>query len=391
VPVTELRSFADRLAGALAADPLLGQRLGRARVSSSLTAVGADVLVRLRFQPGDVEVICEPGGVEDAAIVLGEDVLPAVSGGMLALAPALLGGGGEVRGDVRALLRIMPIIRRLLAEGGSPVASPETLGTLDGVTPDELADRTCSIVFRDLTKRFGEQEVLSGLDLEVPEGAITVVLGPSGTGKSVLLKHAIGLLQPDAGVVRINGRSLASMRRSELMRLRRRIGVLFQDGALHSSMTVADNVALPLREHTQLGEATIRRTALDRLADVGLRDAADLMPGHLSGGMRKRVGLARAMVLRPHILFFDEPDSGLDPVRTSLLSELIVRMHGEHGGTYLVITHDIALARRVADFVAVLWEGRIVERGPAPAMFASEQPFISQFVTAATDGPLGMS
>jgi phospholipid/cholesterol/gamma-HCH transport system ATP-binding protein len=176
----------------------------------------------------------------------------------------------------------------------------------------------------------------------------------------------------------------------KLLALRRRIGVLFQDGALFGSMNVFDNVAFPLRQHTDLGEAVIRERVMARLEDVGLANAGDRMPNELSGGMRKRAGFARALVLEPEIVMFDEPDSGLDPVRTALLCRLIERMHSLHGGTYIVITHDIASARRMAEYVAVLWKGRIVQSGDRHEMFDSENPFVRQFLGGAADGPLGM-
>ena len=239
-------------------------------------------------------------------------------------------------------------------------------------------------------KRFGERAVLEGVDLRIPEGAITVVLGPSGTGKSVLTKHIIGLLRPDRGEVVVHGRRLSKLSAHELLELRRRFGILFQDGALFGSMSVFDNVAFPLRQHTDLSEADIAAVVHARLDEVGLRDAAQLAPGALSGGMRKRAGLARALVLEPEIVMFDEPDSGLDPVRTSLLSEVIERAHSRYGGTYLVVTHDIALARKLGDYIALLWHGRMVESGSRDMIFDSQDPFVRQFLAGDARGPLGM-
>ena len=247
-----------------------------------------------------------------------------------------------------------------------------------------------SIECRDLCKSFGPNRVLSGLNLAIPDGLITVVLGPSGTGKSVLIKHMIGLLFPDSGDVLVNGRSVPRMTMRELLEMRRRFGILFQDGALFGSMPVYDNVAFPLRQHTDLSEDEIGEIVLQRLGEVGLAKAVDKMPGQLSGGMRKRAGFARALVMDPRIVLFDEPDSGLDPVRTALLCELIQEVHREHGGTYIVITHDIASARRIGEFIAVLWRGDIVEQGPAQTMFASENPFVRQFLEGEPVGPLGM-
>jgi phospholipid/cholesterol/gamma-HCH transport system ATP-binding protein len=247
-----------------------------------------------------------------------------------------------------------------------------------------------SIECRNVYKSFGPNRVLSGLNLRIPEGMITVVLGPSGTGKSVLIKHMIGLLFPDAGDVLVQGKSIPKMTMGELLELRRRFGILFQDGALFGSMPVYDNVAFPLRQHTDLSEEEIEEVVMRRLGEVGLRDAATKMPGQLSGGMRKRAGFARALVLEPEIVLFDEPDSGLDPVRTALLCELIQEVHSEYGGTYIVITHDIASAQRIGEFLALLWKGQIVEEGPADAMFASDNPFVRQFLRGESAGPLGM-
>jgi phospholipid/cholesterol/gamma-HCH transport system ATP-binding protein len=243
---------------------------------------------------------------------------------------------------------------------------------------------------KGLCKSFAANEVLAGVDLQIPEGTLATVLGPSGTGKSVLIKHIIGLLKPDAGDVLVGGRPLSGMSRSEVLALRRDIGVMFQDGALFSSMTVYENVAFPLRQHTDLNEVEVRGLVEEQLEAVGLADAADKSPSELSGGMKKRAGLARSLVLDPGILLCDEPDSGLDPVRTALLGELLLDRHAELGGTILIVTHDIALARLVSDHVSVLWRGRIVTSGPSDEVFASEDPFVRQFLAGEVAGPLGM-
>jgi phospholipid/cholesterol/gamma-HCH transport system ATP-binding protein len=242
----------------------------------------------------------------------------------------------------------------------------------------------------DLHKSFGRNAVLRGLNVGIPEGMITIVLGPSGTGKSVLIKHLIGLLFPDRGDVLVHGRSVPNMTMRELLEVRKRFGILFQDGALFGSMPVYDNVAFPLRQHTDLSEAEIREIVMARLSDVGLAGAEQLMPNELSGGMRKRAGFARALVLEPEIVMFDEPDSGLDPVRTALLCQLIKDVHAQHGGTYIVITHDIASARRIGEYIAVLWKGNIVQSGGRDEMFGSENPFVRQFLAGEPVGPLGM-
>ncbi len=247
-----------------------------------------------------------------------------------------------------------------------------------------------SIECRDVKKSFGRNAVLNGLNIGIPDGMISIVLGPSGTGKSVLIKHLIGLLFPDQGDVIVHGKSVPRMTMSELLAMRRKFGILFQDGALFGSMPLYDNVAFPLRQHTDFSEAQIRDIVRSRMADVGLSGAEDRMPNEISGGMRKRAGFARALVLDPEIVMFDEPDSGLDPVRTALLCGLIKEMHTRHGGTYIVITHDIASARRIGEYIAVLWKGRIVEAGGASDMFGSPNPFVRQFLGGDAEGPLGM-
>jgi phospholipid/cholesterol/gamma-HCH transport system ATP-binding protein len=254
------------------------------------------------------------------------------------------------------------------------------------VVADFLAIET-----RDLYKSFGpNSSVLKGASLRVPEGTTSVVLGPSGTGKSVLIKHILGLMKGDSGDVLVHDRPLSRMSRSEILGLRRNIGVMFQDGALFSSMNVYDNVAFPLRQHTDFKEHEVREIVLEHLRAVGLEDASDLAPSELSGGMRKRAGLARSLVLDPGILLCDEPDSGLDPVRTALLGELLKQRHEEIGGTVLVVTHNIALARLIADHVSLLWQGEIVVSGPAGDVFAADDPFVRQFLAGDTAGPLGM-
>jgi phospholipid/cholesterol/gamma-HCH transport system ATP-binding protein len=242
----------------------------------------------------------------------------------------------------------------------------------------------------DVVKQFGRTRILNGLNLGLPDDQISMVLGPSGTGKSVLIKHIVGLLYPDTGDLLVHGESVPNMSDDELFEMRKKFGLLFQDGALFGSMNVFDNTAFPLRQHTDKGEEEIGEIVNRRLQEVGLAEATEKMPNELSGGMRKRAGFARALVLDPAIVMFDEPDSGLDPVRTALLCELIREIHEENGGCYLVISHDLGTARRIADFIAVLWKGRIVESGPSEELFNSENEFVAQFLNAETQGPLAM-
>jgi phospholipid/cholesterol/gamma-HCH transport system ATP-binding protein len=251
-------------------------------------------------------------------------------------------------------------------------------------------DENWSIRCLDVHKRLGGVSVLDGLNVAFPEDTITVVLGPSGTGKSVLIKHIIGLMFADSGDVVVKGQMVKQLTMPELLALRRKIGVLFQDGALFGSMNVFDNVAFPLRQHTDMTEVEIAKIVRDRLTDVGLAEAMDDLPSQLSGGMRKRAGFARALVMEPDIVIFDEPDSGLDPVRTALLCDLIQEMHQIHRGTYIVVTHNIASARQIGEYIALLWRGRIVEAGDAARMFSSENPFVRQFLSGSAEGPLTM-
>jgi len=257
-----------------------------------------------------------------------------------------------------------------------------------------------AVEFVDVHKAFGRNKILRGLNMGLPEGKISMILGPSGTGKSVCIKHMVGLLYPDQGDIIVHGESVPNMQDDELFAMRKKFGVLFQDGALFGSMNVFDNTAFPLRQHTDKGEEEIGEIVNRRLREVGLADAGEKMPNELSGGMRKRAGFARALVLDPDIVLFDEPDSGLDPVRTALLGELIQEIHEEmmsdrensdrREPAFTIITHDIMTARRVAEHISVLWKGRIVESGPAEELFNSDNPFVRQFLSGDSQGPLGM-
>jgi phospholipid/cholesterol/gamma-HCH transport system ATP-binding protein len=254
-----------------------------------------------------------------------------------------------------------------------------------------MADYDVEISIRNLTKSFGPQVVLEDITFDVPKGKTTVVLGPSGTGKSVFLKHLVGLLKPDRGEIWIDGKNVPALGEKELYEVRRKFGVLFQDGALFGSMTVYDNVAFPLREHTKKGEKEIRGIVEEKLAMVGLTGAEKKLPGEISGGMKKRAGLARALVLDPEIVLFDEPDSGLDPVRTAFLNELIKDLNAQLQATFIVVTHDIPTSRNVAQYIGMLYRRNLVKFGPVEDMFSSDIPVVRQFLAGSTDGPIGMS
>ena len=243
---------------------------------------------------------------------------------------------------------------------------------------------------RNLHKAFGSFKILRGLDLEFRDNAITTILGPSGTGKSVLIKHLVGLLEPDQGEVVIFGQDMWRITERERYELRKRFGVLFQDGALFGSMNVYDNTAFPLRKHTDKSEKEIRDIVMSNLVEVGLEAAVGKFPSEVSGGMRKRAGFARALVMNPDIVLFDEPDSGLDPVRTSLLCDLILKIHAEQGGCYMIVTHDIRSAKKVSDYVGLIWKGEVVHYGDAAGAFGSDDPFVRQFLAGESAGPLGM-
>jgi ABC transport permease subunit len=242
-----------------------------------------------------------------------------------------------------------------------------------------------------LTKSFGSQNIWSDVTLTLPPGEITALLGPSGTGKSVFLKSLMGLLRPEAGRCLVNGVDMVTAKESHRLELRKKFGVLFQDGALFGSMSVYDNVAFPLRAHTRMNETQVREIAMTKLDMVGLLGQEHKLPGEISGGMRKRAGLARSLVTEPEIILCDEPDSGLDPVRTANLAQLLLDVNAQTDATMLVVTHNIELARTLPDNLGMLYRRQLVMYGPREQFLLTDHPVVSQFMAGDPVGPIGMS
>jgi phospholipid/cholesterol/gamma-HCH transport system ATP-binding protein len=247
------------------------------------------------------------------------------------------------------------------------------------------------VVVEDLSKSFGNQRIWHDVTLTLPAGEVSVMLGPSGTGKSVFLKCLIGLLKPETGKILINGIDLVRCSEHQLYETRKLFGVLFQDGALFGSMNLYDNIAFPLREHTRKSETEIKGIVLGKMEMVGLSGAERKLPGEISGGMRKRAGLARALVLDPEIILVDEPDSGLDPVRTSYISQLLIDLNAQVDATIMIVSHNINLARTVPDNIGMLFRRELVMFGPREVLLTSEEPAVKQFLNGSRIGPIGMS
>lgn len=244
------------------------------------------------------------------------------------------------------------------------------------------------IKIEGLKKYFGSKKVLDGVDLSVEMGKITVIIGRSGEGKSVLIKHIIGLLSPDEGSISLDGAEITGLPEREMNNVRKRFGMLFQGAALFDSMTVAENVGFPLKEHTGLADADIFRIVGEKLKRVGLEGVEDMMPADLSGGMKKRVGLARAIVMDPEIVLFDEPTTGLDPIMSDSVADLVLHTQKALNTTYILITHDITFTYKIADKIAMLHEGKIVAEGTVEEMKSNKNPVLMQFLAGSAEGPI---
>jgi phospholipid/cholesterol/gamma-HCH transport system ATP-binding protein len=247
------------------------------------------------------------------------------------------------------------------------------------------------VVVEGLTKSFGRRNVWRNVSLTLPAGEVSVMLGPSGTGKTVFLKSLIGLVRPERGRVIVDGVDILHSSERKLYEARKLFGIMFQDGALFGSLNLYDNIAFPLREHTRKSESEIARIVAEKMALVGLGGEERKLPGEISGGMRKRAGLARALVLDPQIILCDEPDSGLDPVRTAYLSQLLINLNAEIDATMLIVTHNIEIARTVPDNIGMLFRRDLVMFGPRELLLTSEEPAVTQFIGDHRFGPIGMA
>ena len=248
-----------------------------------------------------------------------------------------------------------------------------------------------AIEVNGLSKSFGSSVIWEDVTMTIPAGELSVILGPSGTGKSVFLKSLIGLLRPERGSIVIDGTDIIQCSAKELYEIRTLFGVLFQDGALFGSMNIYDNTAFPLREHTKKSESEIRKIVMEKLDIVGMPNDGHKFPGEISGGMRKRAGLARALVLDPEIILVDEPDSGLDPVRTAYLSQLLIDINAQIDATILIVTHNINIVRTVPDNIGMLYRKHLVMFGPREVLLTSDEPAVKQFLNGRRIGPIGMS
>ena len=244
------------------------------------------------------------------------------------------------------------------------------------------------IILEGLSKSFNGVKVLDNLNIEFGEKQITVVIGRSGGGKSVMLKHIIGLMKPDSGKVLIGGIDINTLKKKELNEIRKKFGMVFQDGALLDSLNVFENVAFPLRQHLKLSENEIKDRVFSVLEDVGLKGQENKMPSEISGGMRKRVGVARALILKPEIMLFDEPTTGLDPIMSDVINNLIISMHNKFQFTGIIISHDISGAFKTGNIIAMLYDGSIIESGAPEEFRKSINPVVKQFIKGSMEGPI---
>ncbi len=240
----------------------------------------------------------------------------------------------------------------------------------------------------NLRKRFGNQKVLNGLNLKIENRELVAVIGQSGGGKSVLLKHLIGIVKPDEGKILIEGVDITTVTGKDLDSVREKFGVVFQEGALFDSLTVYENIAFPLREKTRMKKDEVNERVLHALVDVGLSEMGNKYPAEISGGMKRRVALARALITEPKIVLFDEPTTGLDPIISSSIHKLITKTHQKYGFAGLIISHEIPAIFEVADRIAMLYNGTIIETGPAEEFRRSDNPYVRQFVSGALEGPI---
>ena len=250
------------------------------------------------------------------------------------------------------------------------------------------ADATPAVELRELHLAFGEKEILSGVNLRVPPRARLVVLGQSGSGKSTLLRLILGILKPTAGEVKVKGLEVSRMGRRRLNRMRQKIGMVYQYSALISSLSVRDNLALPLEELTRKSRAEIDQLVDEKLTAVGMADARDKMPAELSGGMRKRIGLARGIIMDPELILYDEPSAGLDPVISSVIDELIIELSEKIGATSIIVTHEMGSAFKVATHMAMLFQGKIIAEDTPERFKNSTDPVVAQFIAGDTQGPI---
>lgn len=246
------------------------------------------------------------------------------------------------------------------------------------------------IVVQDLVKRFADRAVLDGISFQVRRGEILVIMGGSGCGKSTLLRHLIGSLRPTSGSIALLGEDITRLDSAGLDRMRQKIGVLFQSGALFNSLTLGENIALPLQEHTDLAPDVVEIMVKMKLEMVGLRDFEHLKPAQISGGMKKRVGLARAMALDPELMFYDEPSAGLDPVASAMIDELMMDLNRKTGVTSIVVTHDMGSAFKIAHRMILLFRGKVVAEGTPAQIRATPDPLVRQFINGLADGPIPM-